>query len=64
MKIVKPAELVKCPICKCEMEITSKDVWTEMTPTVSVWSETHQPGKRFVTCPICHTKVYLNGNNK
>ena len=64
MKIVKPAELVKCPICKCEMEITSKDVWTEMTPNVSVWSEEPQNGRRFVKCPICHSKVYLNNNHK
>ena len=64
MKIVKPAKLVKCPICECEMEITSKDVWIEMTDNVSIWTEEHKPGKRFVTCPICHTKVYLNGNHK
>lgn len=60
MKIVKPAELVKCPICKCEMEITSKDVWTEMSNNVLVWTDEPISGKKFVTCPICHSKIYLS----
>lgn len=59
MKILKPANNIKCPICGCELEITSKDVWIELSDNVSIWTDEPKPGRRFVTCPICHSKIYL-----
>lgn len=59
MKIVKGPKIVKCTTCECEMEITSKDVWVELSDRVSTNSEVTSVGKKFVKCPICNTKVYL-----
>ena len=59
MKIVKGPKIVKCTTCECEMEITSKDVWAELSDNVSIWTDEPKPGRRFVTCPICHSKIYL-----